>query len=66
MKYIAKGKVHISKYGGESEYFEFCHVVNAEDDITAENKVRKFYDDKTEQYYAYYRVDEIEIFEELE
>lgn len=66
MKFIAKGKVRISYYGDQSKEEEFFHIVNANDFIQAENKVRDFYKSKNEEFYSSYWVEEIEIFEEIE
>lgn len=57
MLYLINCTVSISQYMGDTKKKEMNHIVEAESERDAENKVSKYYDAQTNEFSVYYSVD---------
>jgi len=65
MLYIAFCRVTKTPYENKSETYVKTHLVEANDWNEARRKIEKHYDDQTDAYSVYYRVDIIDLEETI-
>lgn len=63
--YLVNIDYNVSQYMGDEERKSKTHLVHADSEEEARNKVIKYYEDKTSEYCTYYTVYNVEVCETI-
>ena len=65
MKFICRAQIEIRPYMMNAEFKEVFHIINAENENEAIEKLHNHYTSKNKEYYISYWVNKYEIYEEI-